>query len=587
MINNDYTAMTTRSRINFIAAIFFIAICFSYCGKKDTPPPPPNPTDTTTIAPQVDPTLAPTIGFFMDDWEPKNFTIPSSFTSASLATGVTSTVTVDRSNVVTKIPRSFAGNNANIWMTQMVTEPVLIDQLTSLHSHLIRFPGGSLSDVFFWNAPVNTPPADAPANLVQANGSTAPAGYWYGTNTANWTCSVNSYYNMLQQTNNSGMITVNYGYARYGTSTNPVAKAAHLAADWVRYDNGRTKYWEVGNENFGDWEAGYRINIANNQDAQPEYVSGLLYGQHFKVFADSMRKAAQDISKTIYIGVVMSESAPQSWWTPTATNWNAGLFTGAGTSPDFYIVHNYYTPYQTNANADLILATPESVTQTMMNYVKQSITNGGLVQKPVILSEWNIFSVGSKQQVSNINGLHAVMVLGETLKNKFGMTARWDLANGWDNGNDHGMFNNGDEPDGVPKWNPRPVYYYMYFFEKMLGDRLVSSTSNSSSIVSYASSFTSGETAVALINKSSSAATVQIIVKNFKTGNNFYYYRLNGDTDNGEFSRKVIVNGSGSAYASGGPAGYKTINPYKTPAADGISVNIPARGAVFIVIEKK
>jgi hypothetical protein len=58
----------------------------------------------------------------MDDWEPKNFTVPSSFTAASLPTGVTSTVTIDRSNVVTKIPRSIAGNNANIWMTQMVTE---------------------------------------------------------------------------------------------------------------------------------------------------------------------------------------------------------------------------------------------------------------------------------------------------------------------------------------------------------------------------------------------------------------------------------------------------------------------------------
>ena len=174
---------------------------------------PPNPTDTTTIAPQVDPTLASTIGFFMDDWEPKNFTIPSSFTAAGLPTGVTSTVTIDRSNVITKIPRSIAGNNANIWMTQMVTEASLIDHLTTLHPHIIRFPGGSLSDVFFWNSPVNAPPADAPANLVQANGSTAAAGYWFGTNTANWTCSVDNYYNMLQQTNNKGMITVNYGYA--------------------------------------------------------------------------------------------------------------------------------------------------------------------------------------------------------------------------------------------------------------------------------------------------------------------------------------------------------------------------------------
>ena len=149
------------------------------------------------------------------------------------------------------------------------------------------------------------------------------------------------------------------------------------------------------------------------------------------------------------------------------------------------------------------------------------------------------------------------------------------------------MFNIGDEPDAVPKWNPRPVYYYLYFFEKMRGDRLVSSTSTASSIASYASSFTSGETAVALINKSSSAATVQVIVNNFKKGNNFYYYKLNGGTDNGEFSRNVLVNGSASASASGGPPGYKTISPYKTSAADGIAVSIPARGAVYLVIEKK
>ncbi len=43
-------------------------------------------------------------------------------------------------------------------------------------------------------------------------------------------------------------------------SANPVAAAAHLAADWVRHDHGRTKFWEIGNENFGNWEAGYNID---------------------------------------------------------------------------------------------------------------------------------------------------------------------------------------------------------------------------------------------------------------------------------------------------------------------------------------
>src|SRR5258705_3164219 len=342
--------MMKNARINFIASIFLIFNIFFSCGKKDSATPPPDPADTTTVNPQVDPQLASTIGFFIDDWEPKNFTIPSSFTSASLPTGVTSTVTIDRSNVITKIPRSIAGNNANIWMTQMVTEPSLIDHLTTLHPHIIRFPGGSLSDVFFWNSQVNTPPADAPANLVQANGTTAAAGYWFGTNPASWTCSVDNYYNMLQQTNNKGMITVNYGYARYGTGTNPAAKAAHLAADWIRYDNGRTKYWEVGNENFGDWEAGYRINLPANMDGQPEILTGQLYGQHFKVFADSMRKAAQEIGKTIYIGAVTAEAQPQSWETSTRRNWNSGLLGAVTNSPDYYVVHNYYTPYNTNSN---------------------------------------------------------------------------------------------------------------------------------------------------------------------------------------------------------------------------------------------
>lgn len=556
------------------------------CKKKNSTPIPTDPGDTTTVNPQVDPALASTIGFFLDDWEPRNFTLPSTFTNTTVPAGAGVTVTVDRSNVITKIPRSFAANNSNIWMGQMVTEPDLLNHITEIHPHIIRFPGGSISDVFFWNAQPNTPPADAPAQLVQANGTSSPAGFWYGKNTAGWTFSVDNYYSMLQTTGNKGMITINYGYARYGTGPNPVASAAHLAAEWVRYDNGRTKYWEIGNENFGDWEAGYRINTATNQDGQPEFLSGQLYGQHFKVYADSMHKAAQEIGKTIYIGAVMSESAPLSWWTPTATTWNSGLLSAAGNSPDFYIVHNYYTPYLTNANADVILNTPIPVTQTMMDYVKQTISGAGITQKPMILGEWNIFSSGSKQAVSHINGLHAVMVLGESLKNKFGLTARWDLANGWSNGDDHGMFNIGDEPDGVPKWNPRPAFYHMYFFQKYLGDRLVSSTSSQTDIVSYASSFSSGETGVSLVNKSANPKTVEIVIRNFKKGSRFYYYTLTGGGDNGEFSRKTLVNGTGTSLAAGGPANYKVLSPYSAPTSNGIRVTVPARAAVFVVVAK-
>lgn len=548
----------------------------------------PVPVDTTiVIAPAIDPPLANTIGFFLNDWQPKNFVAPASYINTTVPSAAGHTITIDRSNIITKIPRSLFGNNANTWMSQLVTEPLLMDHINTMHPHIIRFPGGSISDLFFWNASPGIPPADAPDQLLNAAGASSPAGYWFGKNTASWTLSLDNYYSMLQQTGNQGLITVNYGYARYSKATNPVAAAAHLAADWVRYDNGRTKYWEVGNENFGEWEAGYRIKLADNQDGQPEYVSGQLYGQHFKIFADSMRKAAQEIGSSIYIGAVMVEAESPPWATTTHRNWNMGLLGAAGNSPDYYVIHSYYTPYNSNSNAAEILNTAIVESKKMIPFVQQALTTAGATIKPIAMDEWNIFATGSKQQVSHINGLHADLLLGEILENKFGMSARWDLANGWNNGDDHGMFNNGDEPDGIPKWNPRPVFYHFYFFQRFLGDRSVSSVSTTTDIESYASSYTSGEVGVVLVNKSTEARSVEIKVQNFRKGSRFYWYTLTGGTDNGEFSRKVLVNGQGPAYAAGGPADYKTISAYAASTANGIRVILPARAAVFMAIEKQ
>ena len=578
-----------KVNINPSIIIVFIssAILFS-CKKKEIGGTnPPLPTDTTVvIRPAVDPPIAGTIGFFLDDWQPRTFVAPP-YTDTSLPSSAASVITVNAETIITKVPRSLFGNNSNLWMTQMVTETPLMNHLTNLHPHIIRFPGGSISDIFFWNAPKNTNPPDAPTQFVKANGTKETAGFWYGKNTESWTFSVDNYYNMLQQTGNTGMITVNYGYARYSTSINPVASAAHLAADWVRYDNGRTKYWEIGNENYGDWEAGYRIDPLFNKDGQPEIITGEIYGQHVKVFMDSMRKAAQEIGKSIYIGALLVESQPQSWNTNTVKTWNTGLFSKAGNAPDFHIVHNYFTPYQTNATAGDILASAATESKKMFEFVSQSIQTAAVGAKPLALTEWNIFSEGSMQQVSHINGMHGVMVLGESLKNKYGMTSRWDLANGWANGNDHGMFSNGDEP-GVPKWNPRPAFYHMYFFQACMGDRMIaSSIASNSNIETYASSFTSGQVGLTLVNKSTSVQSVQVTIQNFNKGNRMFWYALTGGTDNGEFSRKVFVNGNGPSGVAGGPDNYATLKAYSANIQNGIRMNVPPRSVICMVIDKK
>jgi hypothetical protein len=568
-----------------VAPFIFVFIVSSCKKTEGDDPTPPVIVEDTTIVPGVDPAIANTIGFFLDYWQPKTFIVPANVEGAVPAYTPT-TITVDASSIITKIPLSVFGQNAVWWMGPVAGDPKFIDPVTNLHPHIIRFPGGSSSDVYFWNAMQGVNPPDAPLEISDENGVKKAPGYNYGMTDYNWQCSLDNYYSMLQQTNNKGIITVNYGYARYGTGPDPVAAAAHLAADWVRYDNGRTLYWEIGNENYGSWEWGYRIDTDLNQDGQPELLTGDLYAKHFKVFVDSMQKAATEIGSKIYIGAVTVESpANETWQTNCVRTWNTGMMTGINNKADFYVVHNYFTPYNENSTAAVIYSSALSVPETMMNFVTQTLKTNGVEVKPVVLDEWNMWAKDSKQQVSNVSGGFALLVLGEALKNKYGMTARWDLLNGWDNGNDHGLFSSGNEP-GVSKWSPRPSFYYMYYFQKMLGDRMVSATS-SPEISAYASTYSSGQLNVTLINISALTYSVEVKPKNFRVGNRFYWYSLQGGSDNGEFSGMVLVNNIGPPGTVGGPIYYNTLEARSAETVNGIKVTVPARGAVIMVVDKK
>ncbi|MES2645942.1 MAG: alpha-L-arabinofuranosidase [Bacteroidota bacterium] len=586
------TCFPERYILSFTLMIVMIMFCS--CKKKNSgpvePPPPPPPPVTAKDTIPTDPATQASVGFFMDGWQPKNFVAPGTVTDQPLsaeATGVT--VTVNTGQVLAKMPATYYGNNSNLWIGQLNNEPLLLTHLSNFQPRILRGPAGSVGDVFFFNALNNTPPADAPTEFVKADGTKEKSSFWYGKNNDTWTFSVDGYYDLLLKTNSVGLLTANYGYARYGTGPDPVAAAAHLAADWVRYDKGRTKYWEVGNENFGEWEAGYRINTSNNKDGQPEFITGALYGKHFKVFYDSMHKAATEVGSTIQVGALLYDSPPATWNTEAIKNWNSGVYAEAGNKPDFFSVHSYFTNFNENSNAATILTTASAVPVAIKNYVSAGITNAGLMQKPIAMTEWNLFASGSKQNVSHVAGMHAVIAISEFIKNGYGASLRWDLANGWSGGDDHGLFSLADEP-GVAKWNPRPAFFHMYYFQKYTGDRmLASSVVGSNDIVSIASSFAGGQKGVILVNKSASSKTVDTKFLYFTPGNKFYYLMLNGDTDNGEFSRKVIVNGQGPANGiAGGPADkYETIKMFATPTVNGIRVTLPARSVVFMVVDKR
>ena len=576
---------------SWLAAFFGLCILLSSCSKPaqdavtavmatDTP---------MVIQPANDPAVASSIGFFLDKWQPKVYAVPA-YTEGTVSGATSATVTADASDIITKIPAQIFGHNATTWMGTFVDQPSLITDITNLQPNVIRWPAGSGSDGYFWNAKPGPIPAGAPDKYMDKDGKLYDAWFGYGQTTDNWRASLTNYYDMLSRSNNKGVITVNYGFARYGISKDPVATAAHLAADWVRYDKGRTEYWEIGNENYGDWEAGYRIDVSKNKDGQPEFLTGKLYAQHVKVFIDSMRKAATEVGASIKIGAVFQESPTQSWQTNTTQTWNSTLIPELGNKADYYIVHNYITPYGQNSTAATVLSSALAIPAQMMNFVSSEISKYGGAMKPIAFSEWNMWAQDSKQQVSNTSGLFAIIVQAEAIKNKYGLAARWDLLNGWDGGNDHGLFSDGGSPDD-PRWNPRPSFYYMYYFQKNTGDRLIANTvqaaGGSPAIKAYSSTYSSGQLTVTLLNTAATPQVVQVNTKNFRAGSRYYWYSLEGSTDNGEFSRKVLVNGTRPQGAAGGPDNYATLKAQSAVTTGGIKVSVPARGAVCLVIDKR
>ncbi len=512
-------------------------------------------------------------GFYLDSWQPRFISDPAYTDVPQVSGPVTVSVTIDFNDTITKISRYVFGSNANVYTGCMSDNKDLMKNIANLGIGLLRGPSGSISDVFFWNRNINEQPDDVPPSMLKD--------LWYGDRPyswENWTMAVDSFYSVLGKVNATGMLTVNYGYARYGTGITPVANAAHMAAEWVRYDNGRTKFWEIGNEVSGSWEAGYRIDPALNKDGQPEYINGTLYGKQSLIFIDSMKAAAKETGADIKIGLVMCEE-----YSSANASWNKDVAAQAGEKADFYVVHSYFTPYNQNSDVETILSSPAK-TASYKTYVWGELDKAGKPHLPVALTEYNIFAVGSKQAVSHVNGMHAILVINEAVKNGFGAALRWDLANGWNNGDDHGMFSSGDEP-GIVQYSPRPVFFDLYYFQKYTGDVLLNSLVNGDSkIVVIPTAFSSGQVGTVIVNTGRTQQITRLNLKNFRYGDRYFTYTLTG-TPNTDFSRKVFINGVGNNLDAGGPENYERIFANSSLISDEIRIYAPPLSVTFVLIQ--
>jgi hypothetical protein len=393
-------------------------------------------------------------------------------------------VKIDASHIVRTVDPRLFGINTAIWDGLLDSEET-ISALRELDLQILRFPGGSLSDSYHWSDGTFGP-----------DSGPAPT----------------SFANFMQMATNFGarvIITVNYGS---GTPEEAVA--------WVRCANLTNhcgfQYWEIGNENYGDWE---RDDNSRPHDA-------VTYARRAQEYIRQMKAA----DPSIKVGVVVSE------------NWmeRGGLFTNAlrkgdlrefivqgyqgwtpkmfatlkqlGVRPDWVSLH-YYPPVLPGRENDARLLQfssawarlAASLRKDLKTYFGDAHTN-----VEMLCTENNSVGLSTgKQTTSLVNGLYLADSFGQLAQTDFSSFLWWDLRNmqdrsannsaslyGWRPYGDHGIMSGND--------TRYPTFYVLKLLKYFArdGDRIVRAASGNKLLSVYAARRANETLALLVINKS-------------------------------------------------------------------------------------
>jgi len=510
--------------------------------------------------------------FFLDNYRSKTYASPASVTAKTLVNSASpnATVSVETATLIAPVlPTQFGVN------TTFRNGP---DQRSraSLYNGIVtslRFPAGSGSNLYFWdgNIPSSFKQYYDKQNVVQSVAGINALG------SANMI--PNTFIQFKNDVNGEATVVVNYFYARYGITTAGtraarVQQAANYAAAFVRKLNidlgGKVKYWEIGNECYGKWEAGY--NIA---DASIGIVTGKEYGEDFRSFVTAMKA----VDPTIKIGAVVTEEDDA---------WNAGVLPEIKDHADFLVVHEYFTTDADASTVNILASVP--MISTIMNTLRNCITKytGRPADYfPIALTEFN---ARGPYNGSMINGVFITQILGEIIKNKFGLSALWVSEWNWDGATqDVKAFLAKSDPD-QEDYTPRPAYLPFYYYGKCFGDNMVQASSSNSAVKVYSSTFSSGQIGTALINPTSTAKTVKLLIS--KNGqpeaiDKLQWYELYANTIEPTVSgyKKFYVNGQTSTTTGGGPD-LNLVKPYQTTYSASNVFTMPAYSVFFVVANK-
>ena len=512
--------------------------------------------------------------FFRNEWIPRNFTPPdSTMDYTDTVSGDAVTFTVNTDDTLNLILPTITGNNLPAWRAGLYNNYPFKEHVRRLDIRTMRIPGGNWSNTWLWDG-INhwdsTNQDGYSGTFKQYSDSKNYLDVITSAPVKTWTLTTDKLLEICRQWDVEPQICVNYALARYIDAPDAVEQAAHYAAEWVRYVKAhgyKVKYWEIGNEHYGSWEAGY--------DVEGDTLTGAKYGRDACVFIDSMKAA----DPSIKIGIVVYPG--KDYW--SMPNYTPEVLQEAGDKADFLITHDYFTwakdPNDITYSA--ILKSPPKIAEDyniVQDLVRQYTSREYI---PVAMTEYNYFA--GLKQTEGVALLFFAHALGEYMKTPYGLVNYWDIQNG-SGEDDHGMFTY--KETGVADDLPHPSFFPYYLHHKMVGDVLTADSGSTSGTFIYSTRFSNDHAGIIVINETSSPKSVTINIPGYTLGDTVYRYELSTDTLS---SRKVWINGltspDGELY---GPREYYAIAPYGQPVTNNaIETGVKKYSVNYFVVQLK
>jgi hypothetical protein len=393
---------------------------------------------------------------------------------AAQAQDATVDVTVNVRAGLERVSDVAIGVNHAIWDQELGT-PAVADLMRAAGVRAMRYPGGSYSDIYHWRT------------------HTAPGGF-VAPNT-----DFDQFMAGVRRAGARPIVTANYGTA-----------TPQEAADWVRYANIEkgygVKYWEIGNELYGNGHYGAQWEADDHPDKSPNQYATLV-----RDYARAMKA----VDPSIRIGAVLT--TPGEWpdsitAAGDAGSWNQVVLSVAGQDIDFGIVHWY----PAGESAPEVLPKTNRLTHAVRMVREQALRYGGK-DIDIAMTELNT-SYGRNTQPGALFAADAYATL---MANGVFTTDWWNVHNGIDqvrtiNGqtdfHDYGLLSSGNctaEGACQPALNtPFAPYHALAMLSRFAGpgDQLVGAATSDPLVVAHAARRADGGLAVLLINQDPDAA---------------------------------------------------------------------------------